>query len=223
MNRSVMILAAGRGLRMGALTEETPKPLLIFKGKPLIVWHIEKLSAAGFTDIVINVSYLAEKIKCYLGNGSQWGVRIFFSDENPVLETAGGIKKALPLIKSDPFLVINSDIYSDINYAELYKLNLPKSIEGLLFFVKNPLHNPAGDFLLGEDGVVMNNGVIKKTFSGIGIYRSNFFYNLPNNESIKLSDVLKEKVEKKLIKGKLFNGLWIDIGTPERLMGQDNL
>ena len=85
------------------------------------------------------------------------------------------------------------------------------------------MHNPAGDFLLGEDGVVMNNGVIKKTFSGIGIYRSNFFYNLPNNESIKLSDVLKEKVEKKLIKGKLFNDLWIDIGTPERLMGQDNL
>ena len=218
-----MILAAGRGLRMGALTEETPKPLLIFKGKPLIVWHIEKLSAAGFTDIVINVSYLAEKIKGYLGNGSQWGVRIFFSDENPVLETAGGIKKALHLLKSDPFLVINSDIYSDINYAELYELNLPKSIEGLLFFVKNPLHNPSGDFLLGEDGVIMNNGVIKKTFSGVGIYRPDFFYGLPNNESIKLSDVLKEKVEKKLIKGKLFNGLWIDIGTPERLMGQDNL
>jgi len=218
-----MILAAGRGLRMGALTKETPKPLLIFKGKPLIVWHIEKLSAAGFTDIVINVSYLAEKIKGYLGNGSQWGVRIFFSDENPVLETAGGIKKALHLLKSDPFLVINSDIYSDINYAELYELNLPKSIEGLLFFVKNPLHNPAGDFLLGEDGVIMNNGAIKKTFSGVGIYRPNFFYGLPNNESIKLSDVLKEKAEKKLIKGKLFNGLWIDIGTPERLMSQDNL
>ena len=223
MNRSVMILAAGRGETNGALTKETPKPLLIFKGKPLIVWHIEKLSAAGFTDIVINVSYLAEKIKGYLGNGSQWGVRIFFSDENPVLETAGGIKKALHLLKSDPFLVINSDIYSDINYAELYELNLPKSIEGLLFFVKNPLHNPAGDFLLGEDGVIMNNGAIKKTFSGVGIYRPNFFYGLPNNESIKLSDVLKEKAEKKLIKGKLFNGLWIDIGTPERLMGQDNL
>ena len=223
MNRSVMILAAGRGERMGALTEETPKPLLIFKGKPLIVWHIEKLAAAGFKDIVINVSYLAEKIKEYLGNGSQWGVRIFFSDENPILETAGGIKKALPLLKSDPFLVINSDIYSDINYAELYELNLPKSIEGLLFFVKNPLHNPAGDFLLGDDGVVMNNGIIKRTFSGVALYRPNFFYDLPSNQFIKLSDVLKGKVEKKLIKGKLFNGLWIDIGTPERLIGQDNL
>jgi len=223
MNRSAMILAAGRGLRMGDLTKETPKPLLIFKGKPLIVWHIEKLSAAGFIDIVINVSYLAKKIKDYLGDGSRWGVRIIFSYENPVLETAGGIKKALPLLESDPFLVINSDIYSNINYAELYELNLSKSFEGLLFFVKNPLHNPAGDFLLGEDGVIMNNGAIKKTFSGVGIYRPNFFYGLPNNESIKLSDVLKEKAEKKLIKGKLFNGLWIDIGTPERLMGQDNL
>jgi MurNAc alpha-1-phosphate uridylyltransferase len=223
MNRSVMILAAGRGERMGTLTEETPKPLLIFKGKPLIVWHIEKLAAAGFKDIVINVAYLAEKIKDYLGNGSQWGVRIFFSDEKPVLETAGGIKKALPLLKSDPFLVINSDIYSDINYAELYELNLPKSIEGLLFFVKNPLHNPAGDFLLGDDGVVMNNGIIKRTFSGVALYRPNFFYDLPINEFIKLSDVLKGKVEKKLIKGKLFNGLWIDIGTPERLIGQDKL
>ena len=223
MNRSAMILAAGRGLRMGDLTKETPKPLLIFKGKPLIVWHIEKLSAAGFIDIVINVSYLAKKIKDYLGDGSRWGVRIIFSYENPVLETAGGIKKALPLLESDPLLVINSDIYSNINYAELYELNLSKSFEGLLFFVKNPLHNPAGDFLLGQDGVIMNNGVIKKTFSGIGIYRPNFFYDLPNNKSIKLSDVLKEKAEKKLIKGRLFNGLWIDIGTPERLMGQDNL
>jgi len=223
MNRSVMLLAAGKGKRMGALTKETPKPLLIFKGKPLIVWHIEKLSAAGFTDIVINVSYLAGKIKEYLGNGSQWGVRIFFSDENPILETAGGIKKALPLLKSDPFLVINSDIYSDINYAELYKLNLPKSIEGLLFFVKNPLHNPGGDFLLGDDGVVMNDGMIKKTFSGVALYRHDFFYDLPNNEFIELSDVLKEKVEKRLIRGSLFNGLWIDIGTPERLMSQDNL
>ena len=202
MNRSVMILAAGRGERMGALTKETPKPLLIFKGKPLIVWHIEKLSTAGFTDIVINVSYLAKKIKDYLGNGSQWGVRIFFSDENPVLETAGGIKKALPLLKSDPFLVINSDIYSDINYAELYELNLPKSIEGLLFFVKNPLHNPAGDFLLGEDGLVINNGIIKKTFSGVALYRPNFFYDLPNNESIKLSDVFKVKAKKKINKRK---------------------
>ena len=164
-----------------------------------------------------------KKIKEYLGNGSQWGVRIIFSDENPVLETAGGIKKALPLLESDPFLVINSDIYSDINYADLYELNLSKSVEGFLFFIKNPLHNPAGDFLLGEDGVIMNNGAIKKTFSGVGIYRPNFFYGLPNNESIKLSDVLKEKAEKKLIKGKLFNGLWMDIGTPERLMGQDNL
>jgi len=223
MNRSVMILAAGRGERMGALTKETPKPLLIFKGKPLIVWHIEKLAVAGFTDIVINVSYLAKKIKDYLGDGSQWGVRIFFSDEHPVLETAGGIKKALPLLKSDPFLVINSDIYSDINYAELYELNLPKNIEGLLFFVKNPLHNRAGDFLLGDDGVVMNDGIIKKTFSGVALYSHNFFYDLPNNEFIRLSDVLKGKVEKKLIKGKLFNGLWIDIGTPERLMSQDNL
>ena len=138
MNRSVMILAAGRGERMGDLTKETPKPLLIFNDKPLIVWHIEKLAAAGFIDIVINVSYLAEKIKDYLGSGSQWGVRIVFSDENPVLETAGGIKKALPLLKSNPFLVINSDVFSDINYAELYKLNLPENIEGLLFFVKNP-------------------------------------------------------------------------------------
>ena len=109
----------------------------------------------------------------------------------------------MPLLKSDPFLVINSDIYSDINYAELYELNLPKSIEGLLFFVKNPLHNPAGDFLLGEDGVVMNNGIIKKNILWLALYRPNFFYDLPNNESIKLSDVLKEKVEKKLIKGKM--------------------
>ncbi|MDC0423058.1 nucleotidyltransferase family protein [Methylophilaceae bacterium] len=223
MNKSVMILAAGRGERMGNLTKETPKPLLIFKGKPLIVWHIEKLAAAGFKDIVINVSYLAEKIKSYLANGSQWGVQINFSDENPVLETAGGIKNALPLLKSDPFLVINSDIYSDMDYAELYEHDLPNNIEGFLFFVKNPAHNPKGDFLLSNDGEVFNEGVIKKTFSGVALYRPNFFYDLPSNESIKLSDVLKEKVAKKLIKGKLFNGLWIDIGTPERLMGQDNL
>ena len=223
MNRSVMILAAGRGERMGNLTKETPKPLLIFKGKPLIVWHIEKLATAEFKDIVINVSYLADKIKSYLGNGSKWGVRILFSEENPVLETAGGIKNALPLLKSDPFLVINSDIYSDMDYTELYEYDLPNNIEALLFFVKNPAHNPTGDFLLSNNGEVFNDGIIKKTFSGVALYGHNFFYELPDNKLIKLSDVLKKKIEKKLIKGTLFNGLWIDIGTPERLMGQDNL
>ena len=218
-----MILAAGRGERMGDLTINTPKPLLLFKGKPLIVWHIEKLVAAGFEEIIINVSYLSEKIKDYLGDGSKWNIKIIFSEENPVLETAGGIKKALPLLKSDPFIVINSDIYSDINYADLRELNFSECIEAHLIFVENPVHNKTGDFVLSQGGLVINEGENKKTFSGVALYRPIFFEEIPKNEFIRLSTVLKNKADKKLIKGRIFNGLWIDIGTPERLNSQFSL
>jgi len=218
-----MILAAGRGKRMGPLTINTPKPLLEFRGKPLIVWHIEKLAAAGFEEIVINISYLAEKIRDYLGDGSRWGVKIIFSEESPVLETAGGIKKALPYFTSNPFLVINSDIFSEIDYSVLKELNFPQNVEGLLIFVDNPDHNLQGDFFLDQKGVVENYGKEKKTFAGIALYRPIFFEELPSNQFIKLSPLLKAKVDKKLINGQLYKGLWKDIGTPERLISHNNL
>ena len=121
----VMILAAGRGLRMGSLTKDIPKPLIQVKGKPLIEWHLEKLANAGFKDIVINICYLPEMIKEFVGNGSRWELNVIYSEENPILETAGGIKNALPLLSYEPFVVINADIFSN------FKLNTSYSVRSV--------------------------------------------------------------------------------------------
>ena len=125
-----MILAAGRGKRMKELTKETPKPLILTKGKPLIEWHLEKLSATGFQDIIINICYLPAMIKNFVGDGSSWGLNVTYSEENPVLETAGGIKNALPYLGDEPFAVINADIFSNFDYAKLRLINLDKTCDG---------------------------------------------------------------------------------------------
>ncbi|HQY22277.1 MAG TPA: sugar phosphate nucleotidyltransferase, partial [Gammaproteobacteria bacterium] len=122
-----MILAAGRGKRMGTLTDHTPKPLLSIKSKPLIVYQIEALRDAGVEAFVINLGYLGHKIEAALGNGARFGVRIQYSLEDPVLETGGGVVKALPLLGRDPFIVVSSDIYTDFPYKQL-----PKDPEGLV-------------------------------------------------------------------------------------------
>jgi MurNAc alpha-1-phosphate uridylyltransferase len=201
-NSTIMILAAGRGLRMGELTKSTPKPLIEFHGKPLIVWHLEKIAAAKIKNVVINLSYLGNQIQNYLGNGSQWDLDIQYSEENPVLETAGGIKKAIPLIKTDPFVVINSDIFTNYDYSNFHESNL-KSKEATLFFTNNPSHNKSGDYDIDSNGNLAKNGSNMKTFCGIGIYKKNFF---------------NEKIKKGMIQGRMIEDLWFDIGTPERLL-----
>jgi MurNAc alpha-1-phosphate uridylyltransferase len=208
-----MILAAGLGSRMRPLTNHTPKPLLKIGGKPLIVWHIERLRDSGFTDIVINVAYLGEQIIDYLGDGSKYGVKISFSDEQAegALETAGGIVKALPLL-SDTFLVVNGDVWTDYKYDKRFKL-LPNHLAHLIL-IDNPEHNLNGDFLL--DGTKE-----KYTFSGIGYYSKEMFSHLIYGKQ-GLAPLLFSAIEEKRLTTEYHNGKWYDIGTPERLDSLNN-
>ena len=207
-----MILAAGLGTRMRPLTEHTPKPLLEVGGKPLIVWHIKRLKEAGFHEIVINVAYLGQKIIDYLGDGSCYGVRIYFSDEQHegALETAGGIIKALPLL-SDTFLVVNGDIWTDYPFDSSFCLKEGKNAHIVL--VDNPPHNPKGDFCLDKGGR-------KYTFSGIGYYRKTMFEGLAYGKR-SLAPLLFEAMDKKQLSSEYYTGQWHDIGTPERLKSLD--
>ena len=207
-----MILAAGLGKRMRPLTDKLPKPLLEVRGKPLIVWHIEKLAQNGFKTIIINIAHLGYKIPETLGDGSKWGVEIIYSDEQDIgaLESAGGIVKALPLLNNEPFLVLNGDIFCDYEFNANFKL---KDKLAHLILVKNPQHNPKGDFGL-QNSCVVNEDRLKYTFSGIGYYSPKLFENLKVEKSA-LAPLLRENITN--ISGEIFNGDWHDIGTPQRL------
>ena len=209
-----MILAAGLGSRMRPLTEHTPKPLLEVGGKPLIVWHIERLKAAGFTQIVINVAYLGQQIIDYLGDGSQYGVSIVFSDEQNegALETAGGIIKALPLL-SETFLVVNGDIWTDYTFDNNFQFSKNHVVK--LILVENPEHNLKGDFCLSDSEC-------KYTFSGIGYYSKEIFKELDYGKQA-LAPLLFNAIDRKVLTTELYEGRWYDIGTPKRLEMLDNL
>ena len=203
-----MILAAGLGTRMRPLTNHTPKPLLEVGEKPLIVWHIEQLKNAGFSDIVINVAYLGKKIIDYLGDGSTFGISLHFSDEQDegALETAGGIVKALPLL-SETFLVVNGDVWTDYTYNKNFKLS--SDVLAHLVLVDNPPQHPNGDFYLtGTQD--------KYTFSGIGYYSKKLFEHLEYGKQ-PLAPLLFEAIKKNQLTTEYFSGQWHDIGTPERL------
>jgi len=212
-----MILAAGRGKRMGNLTLNSPKPLLKVKGRCLIDWHLIKLSEAGFKDIVINVAYLSKEIIDFVGDGSNWKLNISISEEEQALETAGGIKKAIKHLGDEPFAVINADIFSDYNYKNLKNRSLQKKSIGHLVLVNNPEHNLKGDFGIMDDGILTMNSERPMTFSGIAIYDPKFFSELTEGNKIKLAPILEIAINKKCIQGELFEGLWSDVGTPERL------
>ena len=207
-----MILAAGRGERMRPLTDHTPKPLLKVHDKPLIVWHIERLKKAGITQLVINHAHLGEQIEQTLGDGSSLGVSISYSPEGTALETGGGIARALPLLGEQPFLVVNGDVWTDINYSELA---LSEADLAHLVLVKNPSHNPNGDFALNNDRVT-SGGANKLTFSGIGLYQPSLFVAQPE-ELFPLAPLLREAMSLKKVSGFHHRGVWMDIGTPERL------
>ena len=213
----VMILAAGRGERMGNLTQNCPKPLLKVKGRCLIDWHLIKLCEAGFKDIVINVAYLSKEIIEFVGDGSKWGLNISISEEEQALETAGGIKKAIKYLGDEPFAVINADIFSDYNYENLKARSLQNNSMGHLVLVNNPDHNLKGDFGIMDNGILTMNSERLLTFSGIAIYDPKFFSELAEGNKIKLAPILEIAINKKCIQGELFEGLWSDVGTPERL------
>ncbi len=210
-----MILAAGRGERMRPLTDTLPKPLLCVDDKPLIVYHLEKLAAFGIKNIIINQAWLGHKLPELLGNGQQWGVNIEYIDEGArALETAGGIKNALPSLKSDCFIVVNGDIWTDFDLADLPK-TLPEGTLAHLVMVNNPSHNVTGDFSLQNERL-MEVGANKKTFAGIGLYRHQLF-DLVDSDVAALGPILRQAMGAQQIQGQLFNGKWTDVGTPERL------
>jgi MurNAc alpha-1-phosphate uridylyltransferase len=213
-----MILAAGRGERMRPLTDHTPKPLLKVGGKSLISWHLERLAAADFQDIVINHAHLGEQIESALGDGSQWGVRIQYSPEKIALETAGGIANAMPLLGNAPFLVVNGDVYTDIDFGTL-KL-VPPNLAHLVM-VNNPPQHAAGDFALSS-GKLSADGTEKLTFSGIGIYQPSLFASIVRGDAAKLAPLLKAAMAQGLVSGSHHRGAWHDIGTPERLQALDS-
>lgn len=210
-----MILAAGRGERMRPLTDHTPKPLLEVKGKPLIVWHLERLAAAGFREIIINHAHLGHQIEHALGNGSRWGLSIAYSCETVALETAGGIAKALPLLGDCPFLVVNGDIFTDIDFASLRT----KRINGFnahLVLIDNPPQHPNGDFAL-QESMVRLEGESMLTFSGVAVYSPTLFASVLPDAPAKLAPLLRQAIAKDLVSGERHAGVWHDVGTPERL------
>ena len=211
-----MILAAGLGSRLRPLTNTTPKPLIEVRGKPLIVWHIENLARNGFKEIVINIEHLGHLIPKALGDGSTWGVKLYYSDEQKegALESAGGIKKALSLLGDEDFLVVNADIFCEYEYDSSFSLAQERLAH--LILVENPPHNPTGDFAL--DGDLASNAKEQRyTFSGIGYYSPKLFNSLKENQKAPLAPLLREAIERKKIGVSLYDGLWHDIGTLQRL------
>lgn len=209
-----MILAAGRGERMRPLTDVLPKPLLEVHGKALIIWHIEKLATKGFDEIIINIAHLGHKIPQALGDGSKWGVKIRYSDEQEsgALESAGGIIKALPLLGEDTFLLVNGDVFCEYDFDAAFALGGKLAH---LILVPNPEHNPKGDFGL-NGSLLCNEAKNKYTYSGIGYYNPALFKNLPEGKSA-LAPLLREMSEKGMLSAELYHGVWHDIGTPQRL------
>jgi len=212
-----MILAAGRGERMRPLTDTLPKPLLLAGNKRLIEYHLEKLKTAGINDVVINHAWLGDKIEQYLADGASYGLNIQYSAESEALETAGGIIQALPLLGTDPFLVINGDIYTEYDFS-----SLPSTLSSMahLVLVDNPIHHQEGDFSLSESYNVMLNGKSKLTFSGIGLYRPEIFQSYKKGKRA-LAPVLREMMQQEQVTGEYYQGIWHDIGTPERLSELD--
>lgn len=216
-----MILAAGRGERMRPLTDTCPKPLLPVAGKPLLVWHIERLSHAGFIDIVINHAHLGNLIVEQLGNGARWGVKLRYSAENPALETAGGIRQALPLLGPDPFLVINGDIFCDwpIKQAYAFAQQLHTGRLAQLLMVPNPPQHNAGDFVFQDQRLWPDSATGERlTFSGIGVYQPLLFERLIAGQPAKLAPLLRAAIETGNVGAQSYDGFWLDVGTPQRLI-----
>jgi MurNAc alpha-1-phosphate uridylyltransferase len=214
MDIQAMILAAGHGRRMRPLTDSLPKPLLEVRGKPLIVHQIERLRAAGITDLVINHARLGKMIEAVLGDGVELGVDIRYSSEGEEpLETAGGIVNAMALLESDPFILVNADIFCE------YPLqHLPRLIDTLahLVLVPNPPHHTEGDFAI-KAGLAQLRGEPSYTYSGIGVFQKALFADLIPGEFATLGPLLKEASASGRVSAELFTGFWSDIGTPERL------
>ncbi len=223
------ILAAGLGTRMRPLTDTTPKPLLKAGGKALIDYHIERLAEAGIKDIVINTAHLGEQIEAHLGNGKSFGVQIQYSREDQPLETGGAITHALNLLGSEPFLLVNGDVFTDFPFSSLIEdsLNEDSLIKNKpdfahLILVPIPAFKSQGDFGL-DNGLLKNAKHPKYTYAGIGVYNPHYFQQFDRGDSFALGPLLKQEAEHGRVSAQLYQGLWMDIGTPERLAELDTL
>ncbi len=208
-----MILAAGRGERLRPLTLQTPKPLLIVRGRPLIAWHLAALARIGVREVVINLSWLGEQIRATLGDGAAFGLAVHYSDEGPEpLETGGGIFRALPLLGPDPFLLVNGDIFTDLDPGRLV---LEPDALAHLVLVPNPTHHPRGDFALAA-GRIQEAGEPRYTYSGVGVYRPELFAGCSDGR-YPLLPLLQRAIALGRLCGEVYTGRWTDVGTPERL------
>ncbi|MDQ7060076.1 MAG: nucleotidyltransferase family protein [Sulfurimonas sp.] len=199
---------------MRPLTDKLPKPLLVVRDKPLIVWHLQKLVDAGFSEVVINIAHLGQKIIDALGDGTEFGIQITYSDERDsgALESAGGIKKALHLLGDETFFLVNGDVFCDYEFDASFDL---KEKLAHLILVPNPEHNPKGDFGL-KNTLVLNEDSQKYTFSGIGYYNPLLFKSIDFGASA-LAPLLRKEIDRENISGEIYHGEWHDIGTPQRL------
>ncbi len=213
-----MVLAAGRGERLRPITDALPKPLVQIAGRPLIAYHLEKLARMGVREVVINLSWLGQQIRAALGAGERYGLRIHYSEEGPVpLETGGGIARALPLLGPAPFLVVNADVWTDFDFPALG--TLAQEADARIVLAPNPAHHPEGDFALRGETVVGEIGE-RFTYTGIGLYRPEFFAACPA-ERFPLLPLLRRAIAAGRLLGRLHRGEWFDVGTPERLVWLD--
>jgi MurNAc alpha-1-phosphate uridylyltransferase len=214
-----MVLAAGRGERMRPLTDREPKPLLKVGGRRLIEHHLSRLAAGGFREVVVNTAWLGDMIPAALGSGAQFGLAITYSHERPeALETGGGIFKALPLLGSGPFLLVNGDVWTDMDFGALRRPPPAGSLAHLVL-VPNPPQHARGDFRL-EQGWVSEDEGLRHTYSGVGIYRPEFFEGCVPGR-FPLLPLLRRAIARRALSGEIFNGRWYDIGTAERLASLD--
>ncbi len=223
MYPKAMILAAGRGARLKPLTDTLPKPLVQVKNKPLIVYHLEKLAQAHITDVVINLWYLGDKIKKYLGNGSGFGLNIVYSEETDLLETGGGICKALPLLGQQDFILINGDVYSDFDFKPLALVPVSDNhLLAHLVLVPNPEHHMLGDYSIDNLGFVNNTPTY--TYAGIAKLSPNLFEDEDKSTTRKfrLPDLFVKAMPKQQISAELYRGFWYDVGSIERLQALES-
>lgn len=213
-----MILAAGRGERMRPLTDALPKPLLTVRGKPLIDHAIEALGQGGIHELVVNLGWLGALLREHLGDGSRWGASVACSDEGyPTLETGGGIHRALALLGPKPFWAVNADVFCDFRFS---RRELPAGILAHLVLVPNPPQHPRGDFVLRE-GMVHDGAGERLTYSGLSILHPKLFDGcIPGR--FPLAPLLSRAMRHGAVSGERHDGLWSDVGTPERLAALDS-
>ncbi len=222
-----MILAAGLGNRMRPLTDHTPKPLLCTAGKPLIEYHLENIQRAGIREVIINLAYLGEKIRAYLGDGQQFGLKITYSNEPELLETGGAILHALDLLGEEPFLLVNGDVWCDLEFAQFIQRpfvenKVAANQLGHLLLVPNPEFHPQGDFALASNGLLLDDPEKiyppRFTFGGISLLKPDLIASYPDKrQKFPLVEVLRRAISNRQLTGQVHHGHWSDVGTPERL------